>query len=98
MKIIIGLVLSVVALAFAPMPQFPPPCYNCSTAAVGWNAPPEDCRSVTDNLSCTPATSYCTISGTLTVDQTCSGDECLRYYSAIGDCSTPPSYNLLSAE
>ena len=77
MKIVLGLVLSVVALAFAPM-QVPTTCDTCSNPAGGWASTPEDCRDVSDSLQCTAYTTYCSISGTLTVNSWCENvDACL---------------------
>lgn len=89
MKIVIGLALSLIALAFAPVVQTPPTCETCSTASVGWTSLPEDCRAVTDSLTCSAQSTHCSVSGTLTVDTWCeSQDHCLQFFS-ITNCGTP---------
>ena len=94
MKLISLFVALVAPWVFAPgavPPQDPPICNSCVDIGGGWTDTPQDCRSVTDTLSCTTVASGCSVSGSLTVTQICSEDHCL-YMASVTDA--PPGCGL----
>jgi len=98
MKLLGLLVLSMVAWASAhPSVPWQRTCTGCTDLGANWGTLPEDCRMITDSLSCSVSAGKCYVGGTLTVDVWCGAvDTCLlfvsnEWYSGCGGSSSGSS-------